>query len=356
MTASQAAEPNIAAHAESVIATEVLLPGLVEPEGLQIRHRTLPAPAAGQALVRVEATGVSFAEQGMRRGRYPGQPKFPFVPGYDLVGTVTAVGSGVDTSLVGTMVAAATKTGGWASHAIVAAADLIAVPAGLDPAEVETVVVNGITAYQMLHRSARVRPGQTILVHGASGGVGSILVQLARHDGIRVLGTAAPRNHDALRVLGVEPIDYRQDVSGQVRRLAPNGVDAIFDHLGLDSFRVSFPLLAPGGTLVGYGTASRLDDDNSMLIMFLGVLARLYSWNLLPNKRRANFYYFWAGHALSIRRFRRRQHADLRAVLDLLSDGVISPQIAARFPLTDAAAALTLAESHSTSGKVVLLP
>ena len=235
----------------------------------------------------------------MRRGRYPGQPKFPFIPGYDLVGTVTAVGGGVDASLVGSRVAAATKTGGWASHAIVAAADLIPVPAELDPADVETVVVNGITAYQMLHRSARVKAGQTILVHGASGGVGSILVQLARHDGIRVLGTAAPRNHEALRALGVEPIDYHDDVSAQVRRLAPNGVDAVFDHLGLASFRVSFPLLAPGGTLVAYGTASRLDDDNSMLLMFLGVIARLYSWNLLPNGRRANFYNFWAGHSLS---------------------------------------------------------
>ncbi len=355
MTASHA-DPAVSAAAEHVIATEVVLPGLVEPAGLQIRQRALPAPAAGQAVIRVEATGVSFAEQGMRRGRYPGQPKFPFVPGYDLVGTVAAVGADVDRAMIGTRVAAATKTGGWASYAIVAAADLIAVPAGLDPAEVETVVVNGITAYQMLHRSARVQPGQTILVHGASGGVGSILVQLARHDGIRVIGTAAPRNHAALRDLGVEPIDYGQDVSEQVRRLAPNGVDAIFDHLGLDSFRVSFPLLAPGGTLVGYGTASRLDDDNSMLIMFLGVIARLYSWNVLPNKRRANFYNFWAGHSVSLRKFRHRQHADLTAVLDLLDRGVISPQIAARFPLAEAAAALTLAESRTTSGKVVLLP
>ncbi len=356
MTAPHAAEPNIAARTEPVVATEVVMPGLVEPDGLQIRQRTVPALTAGQALVRVEATGVSFAEQGMRRGRYPGQPKFPFVPGYDMVGTVTAVGADVDRALVGTRVAAATKIGGWASHTVVAAADLVAVPGRLDPAEVETVVVNGITAYQMLHRSARVRPGQTILVHGASGGVGSILVQLASHDGIRVLGTASRRNHESLRALGVEPIDYRQDVREQVRRLAPHGVDAVFDHLGLDSFRVSFSLLAPGGTLVAYGTAARLDDDNSLLIMFLGVIARLATWNVLPNKRRANFYNFWAGHSLSIRKFRGRQHADLTAVLDLLEQGAISPQIAARFPLTEAGAALTLAESRTTSGKVVLLP
>lgn len=340
-----------------VIATEVVLPGIVEPSELQTRQRELPPLTAGQALVRVEATGVSFAEQGMRRGRYPGQPKFPFVLGYDLVGTVAAVEGDVDAAMVGTRVAAATKTGGWASHAIVAAADLVAVPAGVGAAEAETVVVNGITAYQMLHRSARVKPGQTILVHGASGGVGSILAQIARHEGIRVIGTAAERNHLALRAMGVEPIDYRdEDVSGQVRRLAPGGVDAVFDHLGPNSFPASFELLAPGGTLVAYGSAAKLDDDNSMLVMFLGMLARLYTWNMLPNKRHANFYNFWAGHLLSLRKFRQRQHADLTAVLSLLEQGAITAPIAARFPLTEAAAALTLAESRTTAGKVILEP
>jgi NADPH:quinone reductase-like Zn-dependent oxidoreductase len=357
MTANQPAKPVLDTEAAPVIATEVVLPGIVAPDGLEIRQRTLPPPSAGQAMVEVEASGVSFAEQGMRRGRYPGQPTFPFVPGYDLVGTVAAVGSGVDKDLVGTRVAAAIKTGGWASHALVAAADLVPVPTGLDPAEAETVVVNGITAYQMLHRSAKVKPGGTILVHGASGGVGSILTQIARHEGIRVIGTAAKRNHEALRALGVEPIDYRDDdVSQQVRRLAPNGVDAVFDHLGPASLPSSFALLAPGGTLVAFGTAARLDDDNSMLAMFVGMLARLYTWNLLPNKRRANFYNFWAGHSLSINKFRRRQHADLTAVLGLLAQGAITAPIAARFPLTEAAAALTLAESRTTTGKVILLP
>lgn len=342
---------------QPVLATEVVLPGLVEPAGLQIRERALPALTKGHALIRVEATGISFAEQGMRRGRYPGQPKFPFVPGYDLVGTVAGIGAGVSPALLGSRVAAATKTGGWATHAIVSAADLVPVPAGLDPAEVEALVVNGITAYQMLHRSARIHSGQTILVHGASGGVGTILVQLARHDGIRVIGTAAPRHHEALRELGVEPIDYHDPALAQrVRELAPAGVDAVFDHLGPASFPTSFGLLAPGGTLVAYGSAARLDDDNSMLAMFVGMLARLYSWNLLPNKRRANFYNFWAGHSVSLGKFRTRQHADLTTVLQLLDQGVLTPQIAATFPLTDAVAAFELAESHTTSGKIVLLP
>ena len=131
----------------------------------------------------------------MRRAKYYDQPPFPFVPGYDLVGTVIEVGEETDRTLVGTRVAALTKTGGWSSHIILDAADLVAVPAALDPAEAETFVVNGITAWQMLHRKARVRAGQTILVHGANGGVGSVLVQLAHVAGVKVIGTASARHH-----------------------------------------------------------------------------------------------------------------------------------------------------------------
>src|SRR5215471_2262955 len=169
--------------------TEIVLPGVVAPDGLQVRTAEVPAPAAGQAVIRMEATGVSFAEQQMRRGRYYDQPPFPFVPGYDVVGTVAAVGDGADPALAGQRVAALTKVGGWASHVVVDAADAVPVPAGLDPAAAETVVLNGITAWQMLHRKARVRAGQTVLVHGANGGVGSVLVQLALAAGVRVIGT-----------------------------------------------------------------------------------------------------------------------------------------------------------------------
>ncbi|MYR61488.1 alcohol dehydrogenase catalytic domain-containing protein, partial [Streptomyces sp. SID625] len=172
-------------HAEKLV--EVVLPGVVEPEGLEIRRGEVPAAAPGRVVIRMEATGVSFAEQQMRRGRYYDQPPFPFVPGYDLVGTVVAAGDGVPSALVGTRVAVLLKVGGWASHVAVDAADVVPVPAGLDPAEAETVVINGITAWQMLHRKARVRAGRTVLVHGANGGVGSVLVQLAAAAGAKVI-------------------------------------------------------------------------------------------------------------------------------------------------------------------------
>src|ERR671931_2855774 len=122
-------------------ATEIVLPAAVEPEQLHIRTRELPEVGPQQAVVRVEATGVSFAEQQMRRGRYYDQPPFPFVPGYDMVGTVLAAGDGIGAGLVGTRVAALLKVGGWASHVVLDAADVVPVPDGISAAEAETVVI-----------------------------------------------------------------------------------------------------------------------------------------------------------------------------------------------------------------------
>jgi NADPH:quinone reductase-like Zn-dependent oxidoreductase len=337
--------------------TEIVLPGVVEPEGLRLRHGPVPRPGRGQVLVRVEATGVSFAEQQMRRGRYYDQPPFPFVPGYDLVGTVHEAGQGVSPSLVGTRVAALTKTGGWASHILLDAADAVPVPAGLRPAEAETAVVNGITAWQMLHRRARVSEGGTILVHGANGGVGSVLVQLARAAGIRVIGTASERHHDALRALGVTPVDYRtEDVPARVRELAPDGVDAVFDHIGGRSVLDSWRTLAPGGTLVAYGSASTRDDTGSKQWPVLKLLGRVRWWNTLPNRRHAYFFNIWAGRALTRSRFRARLRADLGEVLAALHRGDITAHIAAELPLAQAAQALRLAESGTVTGKVILTP
>jgi NADPH:quinone reductase-like Zn-dependent oxidoreductase len=338
-----------------VIATEVVLPGVVEPSGLQVRQRTLAPPAARQALVRVEASGVSFAEQAMRRNRYPGQPKFPFVPGYDLVGTVAAVGPGVDPTLIDSRVAALTKTGGWASHALLAARDLVPVPAGIDPAEAETLVVNGLTAWQMLHRKAAVERCQTIVVHGANGGVGTTLVQLARHAGVRVIGTASPRHHDALRELGAEPIDYNDtDLNARVRELAPNGVDAVFDHIGGTVLDSSYAMLAPKGTLVSYAIAS-MPDTGSMYAIFAKHIARLIRWNLAPNGHKATFYDVWGGHLVRPARFRQHLRDDLAHVFELLATGVLTAQVAARLPLDQAAVAMELAQSRTAFGKVVLV-
>jgi NADPH:quinone reductase-like Zn-dependent oxidoreductase len=308
-------------------------------------------------VVGVEATGVSFAEQQMRRGRYYDQPPFPFVPGYDLVGTVLETGEGVAPELVGRRVAALVKVGGWASHVLLDALDLVEVPADLGAAQAEALLLNGVTAWQLLHRKARVRAGQTVLVHGANGGVGSVLVQLAQAAGARVIGTATTRHHDALRAMGVLPIDYRtQDVPARVRELAPGGVDAVFDHVGGPGVVDSWRLLAPGGTLVCYGSAATRDDSGSKQWPVLKLLGRVWLWNSLPNGRRAYFYNVWAGRAVSKTRFRARLRADLAQVFATARRGELVARIGAELPLERVADALRLAESGTVAGKVVLKP
>jgi NADPH2:quinone reductase len=337
-------------------ATEVVLPGKVETDGLRLRTRDLPAPAAGQVVLRMDATGVSFAEQQMRLGRYYNQPAFPFVPGYDVVGTVITTGPGVDTAMIGRRFAAVTKIGGWASALVLDAADLVAVPDGVSAAAAETVVVNGITAWQMLHRGTKVRSGGTIVVLGANGGVGSTLVQLARHAGITVIGTASRRHHAALRELGVTPVDYHDpELYRRVREIAPDGVDAVFDHVGGAGVKESWGLLRRGGTLVSYGTAAAKDAEDYSQLPMMKLFLRLMVWNFLPNGRSARFYNFWAGMR-RLDAFRSRLREDLTQVLRLLADGTLTPQIAAEIPLSEAGSALALAESRTVAGKVVIVP
>jgi NADPH:quinone reductase-like Zn-dependent oxidoreductase len=346
-----------ASEARPATTTRVVLPGLVEPEGLEIVTERLAAPQRGQLLVAVEATGISFAEQSMRRGRYFGQPEFPFTPGYDLVGRVIEVGPGGDATLLGRRVATMTKTGAWSAHVVVEARDSIPVPDGVSSEDAETVVVNGVTAWQMLHRSARVKTGQTILVFGANGGVGGILLQLARLHGVHIIGAASPRHHEALRAAGVVPVDYADpNLAARVRELAPGGVDAVFDNVGGEMTKIAFSLLARGGRLVTYSIINAVSGGGPLMLPFVKAIGQAMIWSALPNGRSATFYDLWAGHRTRPARFRRHLEADLGRVLALLEDGTITANIAARFPLSETIAALRLAESRTLNGKVILVP
>jgi len=194
------------------------------------------------------------------------------------------------------------------------------------------------------------------VVLGANGGVGTTLVQLARHAGITVIGTASARHHAAVRALGATPVDYRDpNVYARIREIAPDGVDAVFDHVGGPGIRESWRLLRRGGTLMSYGTAATKDEEGNSRLPVLKLIGRLVIWNLLPNGRSAHFYNFWAGRR-RIDAFRARLREDLTSVLRLLADGVLTAQVAARFPLSEAGAALALAESRTVAGKVVIVP
>ena len=330
---------------------EIVLTGAGGPEKLRVSSGDAPMPGKGRVRVRVEASGVSFAEVQMLRRRYPMQPRFPFVPGYDLVGTVTELGRGVSGLRVGQRVAALTRTGAWRTHVVVPAATVVPVPASLDPGVAAAVVMNGVTAWQMVHQVARVRPGQTVLVHGAAGGVGTLLVQLARRAGARVLGTASASKHDLLRSLGVEPVDYRSgSVPAAVRALAPAGVSAVFDHVGGRNLADSYALLADGGVLISYGSAATLRDEGHWLTPYLGTVRRFAGWQLArllgrSRGRRVAFYYVKPGPRFT---------EALTEVFALTEAGELNPPIAKRLPLENAAEALQLLLDGTTTGKIVL--
>jgi 2-desacetyl-2-hydroxyethyl bacteriochlorophyllide A dehydrogenase len=340
---------------------ELVIPGLVEPEGLQVREREVPEPKAGEVLVAMEATGVSYAEVQMLRGRYPGQPAFPFVPGYDVVGRVVGLGAGVDRALEGKRVATLTGFGAWAEHVVLRAEELVSVPEGLDAAEVDSLIVNGLTAYKMLHRVAQVQSGQTVVVLGAGGGVGTMLVQLAKLAGARVIGTCKPAQRSTVEALGAEVVDYtRGEVLDEVRALAPEGVHAVFDHVGGSaSLRSSFAMLRPRGYLVCYGNASLAKTDGSAWWGFLDYLG----WKLrtLFGSRRSTFFDIWgrgtfgADHMFRPARFWRELRADLGHLVDLLATGKVRPEVARRIPLRDAGAALAQHRAGGFVGKIVLV-
>nr|MDT0660298.1 medium chain dehydrogenase/reductase family protein [Micromonospora sp. DSM 115978] len=328
--------------------TEIVMPRAGAPEVLQVRHRELPEPRPGQVRIRVEAAGVAFAEVQMLRGRYYAQPRFPFVPGYDLVGRVEAVGPGVSSPAVGQRVAAMTRIGAWSERVLLSARHLVPVPDQVDAAEAVALVTNGVTAYQMLHRVARIRAGDTVLVHGAAGGVGTLLVQVALRAGARVIGTASTGKHDRVRAAGATPLDYRQpNLADRVRKLAPGGVAAVFDHAAGAGLRESWRSLGRGGTLVVYGSAATLDDQGWRMRPYVTAIGRLLWWGALPNGRRTSFYGI---------RHDRNFDTDLAGVLGLLRTGELKPTVAAKLPLTDAARALRMLDDRAVVGKVVLVP
>ena len=336
-----------------MLTTEMVFPAPGEPESLTAMTRELAPVTAGQARVRVEATGVSAAEQAIRRGKYYAQPDFPLVPGYDLVGILEELGEPDDRLRIGCRVAALTLTGGWAEHVVLPAADLVPVPDDVDATAAETVIANGVTALRVLRR-LDAPAGATVVVLGAAGGVGSILVQLALRDGLRVIGTAGSSQQRRLRDLGVIPVDYRiEDVPRRVSEIAPGGVAGVVDHVGGPGIIDSWRMLAPGGQLVSLSDMGILHATRPM-VRFLRLYLRLQLWNVLPNRRGAHFFDLWSGRRRTDS-FRRALREDLAELFGLLADGQLTAPVDSTYPLTEAAAALRRAETGGVAGKIVIL-
>ena len=276
-----------------------------------------------------------------REGVHPETPPLPFTPGWDLVGVVDRLGDGVSGIEPGQIVAALPISGAYAEFVCLPQRELVPVPSGLDAAEAVSLVLNYVTAYQMLHRSAKVRPGQRVLIHGAAGGVGSALLQLGRLAGLEMYGTCSSRGASAVSDLGGIPIDYQhQDFVKEIHRLTSEGVDVVFDGIGGTHIWRSRKALRPGGRVVAYGlTASlrggRLASGRPGRRRFRGIaIFGLYiagGW-LLPGRKRVVPYSIQWLKRLRPALFRQ----DLIALFDLLQQQKIKPLIAQRFPLAEA--------------------
>ena len=317
------------------------------PEVLETVELPLREPGAGEARVRVRACGVGATDVTMRRGYYPFAPKRPFVPGYDLVGEVDAIGPAVTAVAVGDRVACLAVHGGYAEMFYRAADELVKVPAGLDDAEVVALILNYVTAYQMIHRVACQQAGESALATGANGGVGQALLELLRVHGVAAIGAAGARFHDRIRELGATPVEGRAaPIDEGVLAIRAGGVDATYDALGGRFVRACTRATRRGGIVVGYGFSGT--GDSSVAGM-LG-MARLYTGVRLAG-RRGRFYGITQWYRKDPAPFRE----DLTKLFDLLAAKTIHPRIAARLPLLDARRGNELIEAGGLDGKLVLV-
>jgi NADPH:quinone reductase len=278
-------------------------------------------------------------------GNYRYAPKIPFVPGYEAAGVVDAIGAGVNGFEVGQRVAALTVYGAFAECLVRGAEHFLPIPAGVSDRDAAAVILNYVTAWQMIHRVARARPGQTALVTGAAGGVGTAALQLLRLAGVKTYGAASAPKHGTLRSLGATPIDYRAaPIDRLTRSLEPQGVDYVFDAIGGANIGPCIGALRRGGTLVGFGFMAA-PGMLSQLAMFtnLFVGARLRG-------RVGKFY----GITMLYRKDPKPLREDLFKIFALLAEKKIDPLISRTFPLLGARQALELLAKGSVEGKIVL--
>ena len=345
------------------------------PEVLTVVDADDPRPGPGEVRVRVLAAGVSVTDAQLRAGTYLGVPQPPFTPGYELVGVVDELGPGCSRLRVGDRVASLTVWGAYAERVCVLETNAVEVPDDLDPTEVVSLVLTYMTAYQLLHRTAKVQHGETTLVHGAAGRVGTAVLELGAVAGLRMYGTCAARDRAAVERLGAVAIDYRnEDFLARVRELPGNGVDVVLDGIGGAMSLRSFRALRSGGRLVVYGHHAVLARGRRNWrgwIEWYGATGIVALGGLLAPGRQVHAYRIQklreghqviprgARHPLPVGggpRYPEWYREDFRVLLELLGADKIHPVVAQRLALSDARRAHELLESSASKGKLVLIP
>ena len=315
------------------------------PEALTCIELPVEEPRAGQLRVRVRAAGVGSTDLMVLAGNYRYAPKIPLVPGYEIAGVVDAIGAGVTGFTIGQRVAALTVHGGFAELLVREAEHFLPIPDGVSDVQAAGAILNYVTAWQMIHRVAKVSSGQTALVTGAAGGVGTAALQILRLAGVKTYGAASPKKHETVRALGAIPIDYRAGrLDRLVRDLEPRGVDCAFDAVGGANIGLCIHATRRGGTVVGYGFMG-VKGTAATLRMFANLLvgARL-------RRRRGAFY----GITMLYRKNPKPLREDLPKIFALIAEKKLDPLVSVTLPLLDAREAIQALVSGSVEGKIVL--
>ncbi len=327
------------------------------PEVLQIREAPDPQPGPGAVRIRVAVAGVNFADLMMRLGIYPDAPSLPAVPGYEVSGVIDAVGHGVSETRIGEDVIAMTRFGGYSEAVCVPAQQAYPCPADI-PADVGAALpVNYLTAYQMLIVMARVGDSDTVLVHGAAGGVGLAALQICHLHGARVIGSASPAKHAFLEGQGVDTVfDSRQAEFADVVRAATGGrgVDIVLEPRHGRWIMESYNSLAKTGRLILFGFSSAAVGKSASVFSTLKTLGQV-PWLALNPIRLMNDNKLVGGVNLG-RMWDRQDEVEawMAVLLEWLAGGRIAPRVDRVFPFTAAAAAHHYLHDRQNIGKVVL--
>lgn len=312
------------------------------PDVLQLEDIALPAPGPGQLLIRNRAIGLNFIDTYFRTGLYPA-PQLPFTPGNESAGDVLAVGEGVTEFKPGDRIACVAGLGAYAEERIVPAAAAVALPDAVSYEAAASMMLKGLTAEYLLHRTYKVKPGDTILVHAAAGGTGTILCQWGKALGATVIGTAGSKEKaDLARAHGADHVILygEQDVAARVKEITGGqGCDVVYDGVGKDTFVASLDSLKPFGLLASFGNASGAVDGVN-----LGILASKGSL-------------YVTRPTLNTHTAKRETMVEMaKNLFGAVSSGKVTVAINARFPLAEAAAAHRALESRGTTGSTVIIP
>ncbi len=330
-----------------------------EPEVLEVREAPDPEPGEGEVRIAVEAAGINFADIMARMDAYPDLPGIPIVVGYEVAGTIDAVGKGVDEGRVGEQVLALCRFGGYSSSICVPSNQAFERPAGMGAHAGAAVPVNYLTAWQLIMAMGGLRAHETVLIHSAGGGVGIAGVQIAKHIGATVIGTASAGKHEYLRSIGVDHcIDYRtEDFEARTMEITGGeGVELICDAVGGDSFKKGFRVLAPTGRLGMFGISTTVTGKRKSAWSMLR-LAKDMPWfqfnpAALMNQNKGVFGVNMGRLWDQVPRIA----AWMRDIVALCDKGVLAPRVDRTFTFDEAADAHHYIQDRKNVGKVLLVP